>query len=365
MNRYFYYPVIVCMLTNTILFIPSILIKNRFHGAIPAMVLSVILGTLLAHLFTRGIMRFPGKGVPEVLAMYAPKWARVSLLLFLSCMWFTAGGMVLVCYCRILQRFVNPDFSIFILIGFVGLVCAWSASNDSKTVLYINEIVIILNLPFIGFILFKALASQNMDWDAVRVMTHYSFGIPSWESLASASHIFTGYVNWTIFNRNFQVDAKRQFLWLIPLVGTTVLITTFFIPIGFHGTYGVDQLNYIWESTADSMRVEFGFIERVLFIFLLLYLSIAMIYIMTTWHLGSELMKSVVPRKMNPLLVNHARWSSWIIICFFAVITEISTWLFDEKKYMVLSSAWFQLRLISEVVLVVVIYWIGKKKGKT
>ena len=44
----------------------------------------------------------------------------------------------------------------------------------------------------------------------------------------------------------------------------------FFVPIGFHGTVGVEDYVYLWSMTADSMMTEYGFINRVLFVFLLL-----------------------------------------------------------------------------------------------
>jgi len=135
MNRYYYYPVFMCMLTNTLIFIPSILIKQRFHGAVPAMILSILISFGLALLFTKALTYFPRQGLPEILAANLPAPISIMIVFFLALMWLAAGSMVLVSYCRMIQRFVNPDFNLFLLIAFVGMVCAWTATTPSKTVL--------------------------------------------------------------------------------------------------------------------------------------------------------------------------------------------------------------------------------------
>lgn len=364
MNRYYYYPVILCMLTNTILFIPRILMNERFTGAIPAALLSIVIGPILASFFTKSMMRFPRMGLPEIFKLHLPKSINMILLLYLGFMWFSAGGMVLVSYCRIVQRFVNPDLNLFILIGFVGLACALAANNNSQTVLYILEIILIVNLPLIGFILFKALTNTNMDWGAVRVMSHYSLGLPSWNSFAAVTYIFTGYVNWAIFNRCIQADNKLKYTWTIPVIGALVILTTFVVPIGYHGTIGVDDYNYTWASTVDSMRVEFGFVERVLFIFLLLYFCIALLFITMTWHVSAELIKSILPTTSSSLSLWRKPWVPKGIVLIFLFLSELSAYFFNEKQYIEVASDWFQLRLPSEILLVILVYGLGKRRSR-
>ncbi|MFC5447726.1 GerAB/ArcD/ProY family transporter [Paenibacillus aestuarii] len=363
MNRYYFYPVFMCMLTNTLIFIPSILIKQRFHGAVPAILISILLGYGLAHLFTKGLTRFPGQGLPEILAANLPAPIRIIIVFFLAFMWLAAGSIVLISYCHIIQRFVNPDFNLFLLIAFIGMVCAWTATNPSKTVLYITEIVLLLNLPIIIFIVFKAILSENMNWDAVKVMRHYLFTFPSWKSLTASTYVFTGYVNWAIFNREFQsINLKKQHLWVIPIIGSLVLTTTFLIPIGYYGTYGVEDFVYIWVSTADSMKMEFGFMERVMFIFLLLYLSVALLFISITWHVGSELTKNLLPPTTKPFLQQYPTTSGMAITGMTVVLAELFALMLDEKHFMMAASNWLQLRLPSEIFIVLLVYGLGMRR---
>lgn len=317
------YMVLMCMLTNTVVFVPRMLLTERFSGAMMSIILSIAVGSLSSYWFTKSILAFPGQGLPEIFEAAFPAWFRVPYLIFLAAMWIAAGSFVVVSYARIIQRFVNPDFNLLTLLAFFLIVSAWVAAGSSRSVLYLMEIVIIINLPLIVFILYKAIRSQSMDWDAVRVMTHYMGELPTLNSVSGATYVFTGYINMAIFNRTFQ-DVKRiQWFWAVPVLGTLVLATSFFIPIGYHGTYGVDQYIYTWVSTSDSMRMEFGFIERVLYVFLLLYLSISLLFVSVTWHVGAELFKGIF--HLNHVDENDGQsgsWLSWLVFLFSASIKK-------------------------------------------
>ena len=84
--------------------------------------------------------------------------------------------------------------------------------------------------------------------------------------------------------------------------------TTFLLPIGFHGTVGVGNFTYPWVSTADSMRMEFGFVERVIFIFLPLYAFIALSQVIVVWHVGMHFFLSLLPNKYQPYTKENSNW---------------------------------------------------------
>lgn len=77
----------------------------------------------------------------------------------------------------------------------------------------------------------------------------------------------------------------------IVLISIGTLFTTYFIPIGFNGFEGINELVYPWISTTDSIRMDYFIIERVLFMFLLFYLGIAFLSILIHWHAAVEFLK--------------------------------------------------------------------------
>jgi hypothetical protein len=94
------------------------------------------------------------------------------------------------------------------------------------------------------------------------------------------------------------------------------------------------------------MRIELGFVERVLPLFLLLYTSVSLVSIMVHWHVASELLHAAI------LTGNKGKpWVSWIFYGGFAVLTLLSVFFFNESRLFTLMNRWINLRLASEVML--------------
>lgn len=363
MTRYFYYSTLLCMFTNTILFVPGVLINHRFDGSLMAMAISLVIGSVLPIVFIKGISAFPGKGLPEIFRAQFSKWLAAPYLLFLGFMWMFAGTVILISYFRIIQRFINPEMNLYMLLIFLILVCIWTAHYSTRTLLYILEIMIVINLPFAGIILYKAFSANVMDWHAVMAMLDYSFDKPNLNTLGAASYIFTGYINFSILNRAFEQHAKVRYFWAIPILGLFVLATSFFIPIGFHGTQAAGDYVYTWVSTSDSMRMKFGFVERVMYVFLFMYFGIMFTFVSLLWHISAELLKGIyVPLKSINADENKSSWHSWAV---FLGISLFTGWLAisnDEKQLFKLTEKWMAIRFPSELLLVAIVFWLSRRK---
>jgi len=70
------------------------------------------------------------------------------------------------------------------------------------------------------------------------------------------------------------------------------MFTTYFIPIGYNGLDHIQYMSFPWLLTTDSIKVAIAFLERVMYIFLFLNLSIAFVSIIITWHVSMEILKS-------------------------------------------------------------------------
>ncbi len=58
--------------------------------------------------------------------------------------------------------------------------------------MFIVEIGLIVNAPIIMFVMFKAVRSTQLNWDAIRVVANYVTEMPTLTSVAAATFIFTG-----------------------------------------------------------------------------------------------------------------------------------------------------------------------------
>ncbi|WP_274362962.1 GerAB/ArcD/ProY family transporter [Paenibacillus thermotolerans] len=357
MSRYFYYPVILTMVINTIFFVPRLLLEERFDGAITAMMICIPLGTLLAFLFTKGMSRFPGLGLPEILERFLTSWLRVPLQIFLGIMWFIAGTVILAAFSLIAVRVISPDIPRVLLLLCSILVTCWSSTRKQLAVVNVMEIGILLSLPFIAFITFKALSNELMDWDAVRSMSDYMLRPPSWQSMSAASYIFTGYLNLALTNRLYK-DTRVKHLWLIPVMGTIICFTSFFVPIGFHGTQAVNEYIFVWFSTADSIIMHFGFIERVLFVFLFMYIGLALLFTTLTWNIGLTLIRSCFRKRLGQNK-KRIRIFNWAVSLAVGAGSLLYGSVINEKELVNTAAYWFNLRLPVEIFLVGLVAFLG------
>ncbi|QJC52982.1 GerAB/ArcD/ProY family transporter [Paenibacillus albicereus] len=348
MNRYFYYSFIMVAMLNLMLFVPSVLLQERMTGAVSSLLVAILLGTLTAYAATSALARFPGLGVPEILRLYLPEWIVKPLLALFACGFFFASSLALVGYTLLLNRVLTPDLPAWNLLLVLGVICIYGSTRSSMTLLFLMEMTMVLALPVILFILFKGIRSPDVAWNAIYTVAQYVTVRPTLTSVAAGTFIFTGYINLAIFNRLHPPNFRLKGRWLIPILGSGILLTTFFLPIGYHGTMAVDRYMYVWTQTADSMTMSFGFIERVLFLFLLVYLALTLLYTSIGWHQSIELLRSM--RKDIKIEVDHTKTpksSWWISIAFFG-LSVVSMFYTDEKLTIEVAELWLTIRMFVE-----------------
>lgn len=359
-SKYIYYLFLVNALINIINFVPRVLIYTRFHGALPSIFISTAIGALLLYGFTKGIAGFKGQGLPEIFNANLPRFFSFFLLIMYACFWFSAGIITMLSFVDITVRYISPDISPYaVIVGFL-LLAVICCRLSSESILYGLETILFLSTPVIIYMLAKALLNPNFSWDAVMQIVTYMWTKPKYVSLAGATFIFSGYFNLTIFNRNFK-DLKTRYLWTIPLFGLLILLITFMVPIGYQGTVGVEDHVYSWFSTADSIRMELFIIERVLFLFYTIYLTLSMLSTVVHWHVGLELFKGAFQSKSGKLPGKKADW--WVLIPFSIATIVIMNFLNQVRLGQI--GQWFlNIRLINEFVLLAILFYAKKRSAK-
>ncbi|WP_058301400.1 hypothetical protein [Gorillibacterium timonense] len=362
MNRYYYIALIKTMSMNIILFVPHILIEQRFTGAIPSMLLSLPLSMLLLYGFTRTLKLFPEQGAPEILAGYLPPWFLKPYLVLYGIMIFNAGTFVIIAYSTIVTRFIFPDMSYLLVVFAFCLVTALGATRSTSSVIAFSEIMLLLNIPLIIIILTKAMGSADLKLDAIRTMSDYLMTKPAWFSLGAATYVFSGYTSIGITNRlQPSMKGKRVRYGFIALVGMSVLLITFLVPIGLHGTIGVNNYAFVWISTSDMLRMPYGVIERVLFLFLFLNFNLSLMFIAFVWHIGCELIKSGLLKAKPDPRRNTAIGASWIIVGLFIVVTVLFAYFLTFRDSLSILRIWFLVRLGAEILLVLFMVMAARK----
>lgn len=361
-SRYFYYLIFLNMLANIVVFVPRILIDERREGAILAMVIAIPLGLISGYLFAKCITKFPGKGLPEIFFESSlPNWFAKLLMIYLALIWFSAGIIALMAFTDITIRFINPDIGVgYTAILFLILVVSASILPSEK-ILYLLEIILVIILPLSLFLFLKAYINDTISWmDMFEAGTYVAY-LPSWNALSAATYVFSGYINLVIFNRFFTKKIDTRPFWILIFVGVAVMITTFFIPIGYYGFDGVGEFNYPWLSTADAIRMEFAFVERVFFLFLLIYVAISLVNVIVHWHVGLKLLISIFPKKQY-----RSTWFrlDFIVLIFISIVHVIIQLNASEATLFKMSEWWLNLRMPSEYLGVALVILLVRRMKK-
>ncbi|MDF2788413.1 MAG: GerAB/ArcD/ProY family transporter [Neobacillus sp.] len=355
MNRYFLYLVILNMLTNVIIFVPKYLIQYRFDGLILSMLLAIVIGIGLMYLDTIVYARFPGQGLPEILELGLNKPLKIFVLVGFSFFWFIAGLISLLGYIDILHRIINPELSkVWLLVAFL-VVLGFVIQLPTQKVMYLLEIILLLNVPFIGFVFIKAVTSDYLNWDSIFEVGTHAATVPKLNPVAVASYVFSGYANIIVFNRLFKEKIKSINFVIIFFVSLLTLFTSVFVPIGMHGSDGVQEYIYPWIMTADSLRLPYSPVERVVFLFLMLYINITLISVSVHWHVAFELLKGVYKSKKS-------KTNNRLLMSFFFGISILAVLRIDFMHPELISMYWLIARFFVEIIAIIGFFFFLRRK---
>ncbi|MHA7964290.1 GerAB/ArcD/ProY family transporter [Paenibacillus sp. CAU 1782] len=362
MNRYFFYLFLFVALMNIMLFVPHILVDNRFEGSVAAILISPIFGSIMIYMFTNAMARFPGQGLPEIFAQFFPRWFVSVYMFFYAMMYWFSSTVVAMAFAVLINRFFNPHANVLIIMVVMVLASGYAATRSTLTVMLLLEIIIIINVPIILFIMFKMVTSPQLNLDSIHVVANYIGHWPNLASIAAATYIFTGYINLSLFNRLFPPNFRFKLLWTYPILGLLILLVTFFVPIGFHGTQGISQYIYLWTITADSLMMQYGFIERVMFLFLIVFLNLSLVYTATAWHQAMEFIKGCMPSMKPETDSPKAPITNYVIIGLFTAASVLYMVFTNEKMNLAITTVWLILRMFTEVMTVVTVFILSRRR---
>lgn len=365
MKRYFFYIVFINSINNIIIFLPNVILRDRYNGSLMAIIFAVPYGTFFLYYFIKSIIKFPNKSYPEILKITMPHWVQVSIMLFICMFWYISGFMMLIALIQMIQRFILPYASEYLLLVLIVFIIIFAAKTEGSTVLYALEIFIIIIALAIGFIFIKSILNSNFSWDSCMEVVTHSFTFPTLSSYAVTTYMFSGYTDMIIFNRYFN-NENFQFkhIWLIPVLELALLMFAFFIPIGFFGTQGVSSFTYPWVAATDCIDIKIGLIERTMYIYLPVFFLTAVINIIVHWHVSLELIKGMIQYQFNFTNINKI---SWYINIMFALLPFIFINKFsNENVVLYIGNDWLIFRVFAEPFVVgflVLSAYIARKKG--
>ncbi|MBO9604592.1 MAG: hypothetical protein J7639_01505 [Paenibacillaceae bacterium] len=362
MSRYTYYHVLYVGMINIMMFVPYLLIRDRFNGAVSGMLVAVVVASALSLTAMVCFERFPGLGFPEICDCFMPRWLTNVLNCYAALfVWVPAGVIVIYSYAETARMFFYPDMNKFLNLLLLVGAAVWASSRSTRTVQFIQEIVILTSAPLLLLFLIKAVFNEHMDWHAIRYVAGYVRKPPSFVSIAAATFLFSGYLSLVVFNRLHVKGFRFRFKWIVPLFGLCFLAITFFVPIGFHGTVAVQDYVYLWSMTADSMALQYGFIDRVLYFFLLLFVGLSLLFVMNTWHIAIMLFRHTLTRFTDVEETQNSGFNAWVAIAL-GVIAFVYMYFTNTERNQKVSEWWIYIRFFTEIVFSFVMIYCARKK---
>ena len=354
MNRYYFYLVFLNMIINVIIFVPKVLIQYRYEGSVMGVILAIPVGVALNYFYSTTITKFPQQGIPDLQKNNQSGLKRLYLL-SIQLIWFSAGLLTLVGFIDILARLVNPEMPKLLLLAIYLSAIFLIIQMPTERVMYLLEIVLFCNTPLILFIIFKAYSNDLINWDSILEVGTHIIKWPSLKAFAAATYCFSGYANLIVFNRVIKGKLKAWNFIVIAFLGMGNAFTTFFIPIGFHGSDGAQEYLYPWVTTADSLRLVYSPIERVIFLFIMFFMSISLMSVAVHWHVALELIKGSFKKEVTKRKV-------WLTLGVFAGISIAGILYFNTILILKFATFWLIIRLGSEVMLVIVFcFWARRR----
>ncbi|MBS4201984.1 GerAB/ArcD/ProY family transporter [Bacillus sp. FJAT-49732] len=364
MNRYVYYLLYVNMFANMVVSVPKILLYSRKDGAIIAIVLAIIAGTIVIYAFVRFFKTFPGKDYPELIKKTFSPWLYFPYLLFLALIWFIAGLHALVTYSFLLKRFLTPDMSIIWIASTFLIFISYGILMHTKSILYTIEALLLIFVPIILFLIVKTYSSPEFVWDFVRESIMYVYHFPSYMAFTAAFYVYLGITNLVIFNRAFTkhgIQISRKQVLLMASAGVVILSTIFFAPIGMSGFEQIDKLVYPSISTSDTLRMRYGIIERVLYLFLLFFLAITFLNLLIHWHVSIEFLKSLFWIKKFKHKENNL--TPFIFLTTFWIVALITATYLNEYQVFTYARYFFYMLPITTSIIILT-FWFIKRRVK-
>jgi spore germination protein KB len=345
------------MMTNIIIFIPKILITHRFEGTLMGILIAIPIGFFACIVFCKAISKFPEQGLPEIIDRFINRKVKIGILLLLSCSWMIAGLLTLLGFIDIVNRFINPEISkVFLIMIFLVAIC-FVLQLPTQKIMYLLEIIMFINVPLIMFIIFKSYTSDYLSWDSVYEVGTHIFERPNYKAIAAATFTFSGFENIIIFNRLFKNEIKMRNFIVVLLLAIFTIFTSFFIPIGILGADSVNEFLYPWISTSDSLRIIYGPIERVIFLFLMFYISITLISVSVHWHVAFELVKGIPKGEIGKKM-------KWVIFAIVGCITIIVGLEVNALQIIKIAENWLIGRLGIKILIVILIFFLARRVKK-
>ncbi|WP_236587619.1 hypothetical protein [Tumebacillus amylolyticus] len=355
-SRYYYFLMYLNFIVCIIEFTPKLIYSERYSSSLPSLLVALLITSVMVIVFESRMNRFPGATIAQIMTGACSKSLQKALFLCNLLLSYWVGLIFLVSFAQIAHKFISPDLSTGLLFGVFLVLVVFSSLLDSKSILFMVEIVVLFQIPFSVIVFLIFAFDPDIRFDFILEAASYIRNWPSYQMIAAGTFLFNGYTTRFVFHEHLvQSNPKKRHVFVVA-TGLLLLLAYYLIPVGYLGLAGIGHDGDVWFTTTYSMKLTYFFIERFLVVFLMMQIGVSLMFVIVCWH--SSLKFLTLANLMNG---GKQKWIS--ISAFF--FGSVLFWVFLDETAIRNSFRWFlNIKLPFEFAMMGVLVWCARRKAE-
>jgi hypothetical protein len=361
-NRIVYYCFLVTVMQSGRLFIPYFLLKDRFNGTHASIMISVAVQIVLGYVMVRSIGKAGNKTIIELLHTHTSKWFARTMLLIGGSAFLLSGAVQISYTVYIASTYVMTGSTEWTLVLLFAIPICWIASIETVSFLYALDILLLLNYPIYLFLLGKLGLDLSHSIDSIIEIGTQAMHLPSPVTIAASAFNLSGFGFLMVFQSLAPEGGKVKYIWTFAVLQMITQTIVFILPTSFFGTeasgYFLDPIM----AVADSSHLPYFFIERAIYIMLLVHASVGFIYAAMSWHVSRRMLTAW--RNTSPSVQKNSwLWKGLCLGIFSMTAVTLHRLVNTQTKKVMFMSYWFVAFFFILAGFTFLVYWIGRKEA--
>lgn len=350
-SKYFYYLILGHIFISTIVYYPNIQSKNIYNGFLLAIVLGYFIAMWNSYCLIETYNIFNQKDLIYITNQLFKKklWGKLTVFLFILTSAIT-GLFIHIPLIKIVQSDMMPQTSKIYIAAFAILIYTVALKNKEKSILYpigFFSILCAIGLLTIFFILTKGIDTRFI----VGSITH-SFHLPYLSMIASTTYFFNGIETLAVYNVALGKKSFKIAYLIYGLIGIPLSLLPILMPVGAWGPYAVKYLVFPVLATSDTVALDLFLVERVLFIFLPISVSIQILGAVSYFYVTYKLVEKSISLKLI---------KKFLYIAFLFLLLLLPKFLDDFETVSFMARIWGYIWFLIISILCPILYIKSKK----
>ena len=296
MKKRFYYLLIICsILCNFILYTPNKMHQELYNGPIYAVAIGFIVSCCNAYMLLYILNNYKDCSLAQINKELYNKYVAILFTTIYIILNNLIAFFMFRALLELVIRFLLPNTNIITVSLLILLVVYIDLFNNNRTYLnfigYVSLIIILLSM------LQVSLSLRNIKFYNLMGTVIHSNKVPSLPSIGAASFYFSGVSHLAALNTEFPKLSAKKTCLIFLVIGIPAALLSIYIPVGIWGPVAVQNVQFTWSATADTLQINLFFIERGIFILFPLFFLMASSQILNYWHTALALFKETMPIK--------------------------------------------------------------------